>query len=100
MKDRSDKEDIKLFKPYELTGGIEDEEQRIFCWLHAIIGMPASKAYRAAFRGSSAQLSSCAAQASRLLRDYDIAHYIRILHLYHRGNQLVTFNEAARTEYL
>ena len=83
-----------IITPYELIGWLT-EEDRVFCWLHAIIGMPASKAYQSAFKDSKARLSSCSAQASRLLREKAVVGYMRLLYSYFSCDQLILFNEKA-----
>lgn len=73
--------------------GLTDEE-RIFCFLHAICGIPAAKAYHSAYKGCRAQLISCAPYACRKLQEPAIIAYIKVLYQYHHAGQL-EFNEAA-----
>ena len=57
--------------------------------------MPGSKAYQSAFKDSKARLSSCSAQASRLLREKTVVYYMNLLYSYYANGQLILFNEKA-----
>ncbi|MFR9496236.1 MAG: hypothetical protein SNG69_02230 [Rikenellaceae bacterium] len=93
-KKRKYTEGIESIKAYEITGFVTDEE-RVFCFLHALCGMPASKAFYHAFaRSRRSTLASCASPACHLLKEPHIVSYIRTLWAFYDGGQL-EFNESA-----
>lgn len=57
------------------------DDQRLFCWLYAIIGMTQAESYKLAF-GSKAALSSCSAMSSRMLQETYVREYLHILDQY------------------
>ncbi len=85
----------KVITPYQIVSSLSEEE-RVFCLLHALCGYPSSKAYQIAYKGvSNATLSSCAAQASRLLRERRIFDYLNRLYRFTAQGSLILFNENA-----
>ncbi len=84
---------IESISPNDITGMVTNDE-RVFCYLHAICGMSATMAYYYGNKKSKATLQSCSAPASRLVREPHIIAYIRTLWDFARHNQL-EFNEEA-----
>lgn len=70
-----------------------DERVRLFALIHAVLGMPANQSYKVAFQ-SKGSLSSCAVQASNLLRERSVRFFIEELESFH-VNQAFLFNISA-----
>lgn len=64
------------------------ESERLFVWLHAIIGLTIAESYKLSHRKSTANLNSCSSLGSRLLAEDSIKCYINRLDRFYNDNPL------------
>ena len=68
----------KTFYQFANSKGLTSEDA-LFCHLICVLGYPLAQSYQISYRGSNANLSSCAALASRKVRDLWVQKYIKEL---------------------